>query len=107
MCGMFYKATVQSVLLYGSETWSLSPLSMKRLEGFHIRAAWQMSGKRPEQKEDGSWMYPCSEGVLQAVNLKPIAHYVDVQRQTVANFIVNWTIYELCMGAVRKRGLSV
>jgi hypothetical protein len=35
-CGMFYKATVQAMLLDGSGTWSLSPLSMKRLEGFHI-----------------------------------------------------------------------
>jgi hypothetical protein len=38
-CGMFYKATVQAILLFGSETWSLSPTSVKRLEGFHIRAA--------------------------------------------------------------------
>jgi hypothetical protein len=29
MCGMFYKATVKAVLLYGSETWSLPPLSIK------------------------------------------------------------------------------
>ncbi len=29
MCGMFYKATVQAVLLYGSETWSLPPSSVK------------------------------------------------------------------------------
>ncbi len=43
-CGMFYKATVQAVLLYGNETWNLSPMSVKRLEGFHIRAAWRMSG---------------------------------------------------------------
>ena len=88
-CGMFYKATVQAVLLYGSETWSLSPSSMKRLEGFHIRAAWQMSGKRPERNVDGSWTYPRSEEVLEAVGMKSIAHYVDVQRQTIANFIVN------------------
>ncbi len=51
-CGMFYKATVQAVLLYGSETWSLFPSSMKRLEGFHIRPAWRMSGKRPKR----TWM---------------------------------------------------
>ena len=35
VCGMFYKAVVQSVLLYGSETWTLSASSMKCLEGFH------------------------------------------------------------------------
>jgi hypothetical protein len=83
--GMFYKATVQAVLLYGSETWSLSHSSMKRLEGFHIRAAWRMSGKKPERNKNGSWTYPRSDAVLKAVGLKPIAHYLDVRRQTVEN----------------------
>ncbi len=75
---MFYKATVQAVLLYGSEMWSLSPSSMKRLEGFHIRAAWQMSGNRPERNVDRSWTYPRLEEVPEAVGMKSIAHYVDV-----------------------------
>jgi hypothetical protein len=52
-------------------------------------------------------MHLRSEDVLQAVGLKPIAHYVDVRQQTVANFIVNRPIYELCAGAVRKRGPPV
>ncbi len=88
-CGMFYKATVQAVLLYGSETWNLSPMSVKRLEGFHIRATWQMSGLRPEKKPNESWLYPRSKDVLDAAGLHMIAHYMDVHRQTVANFIVN------------------
>ena len=37
-CGMFYKAIVQAILLFGSETWSLSPTSVERLEDFHICA---------------------------------------------------------------------
>ncbi len=82
-------------------------VKQKRLEGFHICAAWQMSGKLPVRKEDGSWMYPHLEDVLKAVGLKPIAHYVAMRQQTVANFIVNQPIYELCAGAVRKRGLPV
>jgi hypothetical protein len=39
VCGVFYIAIVQAVLLFGSEMWKLSPLSLKSLEGFHIRAA--------------------------------------------------------------------
>ncbi len=35
----FYKAVMQSVLLYGSETWNLTKTTLARLEGFHIRAA--------------------------------------------------------------------
>jgi hypothetical protein len=46
-CGIFYKATVQSILLFGSERWNFSPLGLKLLEGFHIRATWRMAGKRP------------------------------------------------------------
>ena len=40
VCGMFYKATVQAILLFGSETWNVSPSMLRRLEGFHIRSAW-------------------------------------------------------------------
>ena len=32
ICGVFYKATVMSVLLFGSETWSLAPGTLKRLD---------------------------------------------------------------------------
>ncbi len=52
--GMFYKPTIQAVLLYGSEIWSLSQSSMKHLEGFHILAMWRMSDKRPEWNVNGS-----------------------------------------------------
>ncbi len=52
-------------------------------------------------------MYPCLADVLNAAGLETIIHYMDVRQQTVANFIVNQPIYELCTGAVRKRGLPV
>ncbi len=39
----FYKAMVQSLLLYCSETWVISKSVMARLEGFHIRAAYKMA----------------------------------------------------------------
>jgi hypothetical protein len=106
-CGMFYKATEQAILLFRSETWNLSPTSVKRLEGFHIRAAWQMSGMRPERKAKGSWSYPRSKDVLEAASLQTISHYMDMRRQTVANFIVNRPIWELCVGAVRRRGSPI
>jgi hypothetical protein len=69
-CGIFYKATVQSILLFGSKTWNLSPSSLKLLEGFHIRAAWRMAGKRPMRLPDGTWTYPNSAQVLEDIGLK-------------------------------------
>jgi hypothetical protein len=79
MSGMFYKATVQAVLLYGSEMWSLPPSSIKRLEGFHIQAAWRMSGFRPEKKPDGSWSYPRLVDKLEKAGLETIIHYMGVR----------------------------
>jgi hypothetical protein len=69
-CGMSYKATLQVVLLYGSEMWSLPPSSVKRLEGFHIGVAWQMSGLWPEKKSNGTWLYPCLADVLEKAGLQ-------------------------------------
>jgi hypothetical protein len=54
VCGIFYIATVQLILLFGSEMWNLSPPSLKLLEGFHIRAAWCMADKRPMRLPDGT-----------------------------------------------------
>ena len=39
VCGIFYKAIVQAILLFGSETWCLTPTTLKCLEGFHSKAA--------------------------------------------------------------------
>ena len=44
VCGMFYKGTVQSMLLFGSETWCLAPSTLKSLEDFHVKAARSMTG---------------------------------------------------------------
>ena len=32
-CAAFYRATVQAILLFSSETWNLTPSALKRLEG--------------------------------------------------------------------------
>ena len=39
VCGMFYKTTVWSVLLFGSKAWVLAPATLKHLEGFHVKVA--------------------------------------------------------------------
>ncbi len=106
VCGVFYKATVMAVLLFGSETWNLAPSSLKRLEGFHHRAAWRMVGTGPWLNPDGSWTYPNTEAVMKEVGLRSISHYVEVRRQHIFNFIVNRPILDLCRESVRKRGSS-
>jgi hypothetical protein len=106
-CGVFYKAIVQLILLFRSKTWMFSPVSLKSLEGFHIRASWRMAGKRPMKLTDGTWTYPNLAAVLDKVGLKTIAHYISVRRQHVASYIVNKPIFQSCVDGVRRRGSSV
>jgi len=96
VCGMFYKATVQAVLLFGSEAWSLflSSSAMKSLEGFHLQAVWRMALiNKSHRKLDGTWKYPSLEDVLKEVGLFTIAHYAEVWRQTIASCIINQSIF--------------
>jgi hypothetical protein len=104
VCGVFYIAIVQAVLLFGSETWKLSPLHLKSLEGFHIRAARHMAGKMPIKNPDGTWTYPSSRDVLKAVRLQTINHYISACRETIARFIVDQPLFALCWDGNRKRG---
>ncbi len=105
-CGIFYKATMQLILLFGSETWNLSPSSLKLLKGFHIRAAWRMTGKRPVKLRDGTWTYPNLAQVLEDAGLKTVAHYIAVWRQHIANYIVNKPIFTTCVEGGRRQGSS-
>ena len=61
----FYKAVVQSVLLYGSKTWNLTQTAPARLEGFHIRATYQMAKEhKPWKGPNHVWVYPATSDVL-------------------------------------------
>jgi hypothetical protein len=101
--GVFYIAIVQAVLLFGSETWKLSPLSLKILEGFHIRAAGCMTGKMPTKNPEGTWTYPSSRDVLKTVGLQTIDHYIGAHWETIACFIVDRPLFALCWEGNGKR----
>ena len=106
VCGMFYKAVVQAVLLFGSETWVLTPSTMQALCGFHIRSTYRMAREHAPRKDpqSGEWHYPSSALALEEVGLHTIEHYVQVRRQTIAAYIVDRPIFELCMDGRRRQG---
>jgi hypothetical protein len=64
--GSFYKAIVQSVLLYGSETWVISAANMRKLASFHPHGCARFISNRHIQPDDeGTWTYPSNESVLE------------------------------------------
>jgi hypothetical protein len=77
----FYKAVVQAILLYGSETWNLTASALARLEGFHICSAYKMAQEhRPRQGANHVWTYPRSADMLEECGMRTIAEYIRKQR---------------------------
>ena len=83
-------AVVQSILLFGSETWALTETSLSVLEGFHVRSAYRMATVHcPRKLNSSTWSYPKTEDVLEEVGLKTIREYIEVRRNTIAAGIVS------------------
>ena len=96
---------MQSVLLYGSETWVLSTASLARLEGFHLRAAYRMAKKHvPRWGLHQQWVYPPSDKVLEECGMHTIEHYIDVRRETIMRYVVDHSILAECQGADQRCG---
>ena len=96
--GRFFQAVVQSVLLYGSESWDMRGALLKQLRGFQIRAAWRMCREhRPQLDEEGKWRYPSRGDVLKEAGLKDIEEYIAARRTTVARFVAGRPVFEACV----------
>ena len=48
--GQFYITIVMSVLLYGSESWTITGKNLIKLQSFHNRALRYMTGKHIKKK---------------------------------------------------------
>jgi hypothetical protein len=109
VCGMFFKAVVQAVLLYGSETWVLTESAMRCLEGFYYRAACRMAREnRPKKNsQTGEWTYPARKDVFEEVGLYTLTDYIDRRRKTIGAYIsTDRSIFDLCRNGERRRGTS-
>jgi hypothetical protein len=95
--GMFYKAVVQLVMLFGPESWVLLQPMLKALEGFHWRVARRLAGKQPYlDLWTGEWVYPPIDKVLEEVGMYSIDHYVKKRQNAVADYVATRPIFDLC-----------
>ena len=100
---MFYKAVVQSVLLFGSETWVMSDRMMQALRGFHHRAARRITSMMP-YREGGEWVYPSTTEVLKEAGMYSMEHYLNVRRNKLVDYVATRPIGELFNGVERMSG---
>ena len=62
--GHFFKAVVQQVLLFGAETWVMTPWIERELESFMHGTAHRIMGRQPRRGWDGKWYYPSLSGAM-------------------------------------------
>ena len=107
IAAVFYQAVIQSVLLFGSETWCLNETILKELRGFHITAAYRMAKvHKPRKDEEGNWTYYPSKDVLEEVGLLTIDEYIEKRRNKVAEYIATRPVLDLCRGESRRPGTT-
>ena len=99
-----YLAVVQLVLIYGSETWFLTPLMQRVLGRFHHRLARILMGRKPRKGRYGGWFYPPLKYATAEAGLQEVETYIYFSHNTVAEYIATRPIIDLCMLADRRLG---
>ena len=55
MSGIFFKVVVQALLIFESDTWVMTPLMGRSLQGVQHRVAKYITGRQPWRIQDRSW----------------------------------------------------
>ena len=103
----FYTAVTQAVLLFGAETWVLTPRMEKSLDSFQSRFARKITGRKPRRQKDRSWEYPPLAETTREAGMVRIRTYITRRQNTVAQYIATRTILDLCEQATQQPGARV
>ena len=101
--GYFYKAIVQAVLLYGCETWVVTPAMLRALSGFHNRMARRIANRMPRLLSNGEWHYPCVAQAREIAGLHTIEEYIRRRQATLVEQIALRPVHRLCQQATPLR----
>ena len=98
---MLYKEAVQSVLLYGSESWVVTGEILKFLEVLKNQAAiiiTEMTARRTTSEE---WEWTPVAEALENSGIWTIKEYIQQRQETLVAKVACWPIYGLCTGLKR------
>ena len=96
-----YKAVVQAVLLFGAETWVLTPWMERDLDSFEHRVAQRITGIQPRRWGGVIWAYPQLEEAMGEAGFEGIRKSVTRRQNTVAQYISTQPILDLCERSTR------
>ena len=93
---IFYKVIIQTVLLYGSETWVLNEYGRNKPKSFHNKCARFLTG-RYITKIDDKWVYPETKKTLELAHLLPVEDYIMKRITTIRTYAFGTEIYKECI----------
>ena len=102
--GGFYVTIVQSIFIFGLETYIVTPYIRNMFGGFHHRVARRLSGNFPRRQAHGTGEYPHLGGEMRAAGLEDISAYVSRYQNTVAYYIATCPILDLFLEVKRRSG---
>ena len=86
--GFFFKAVVQAVLIFGVETWVVTPRTDRVLGGFHDQVEQWLTGRLPRIRQDRKLEYTSTaEAGREDVGFEAMGEYIRRRQNTVAQFI--------------------
>ena len=100
----FYTAVTQAVLLFGAETWVLTPRMEKALDNFQYRVARKITGRKLRQNKYEIWDYPRLAGAMREAVMVGIRTSITRRQNIVAQYIATRPILDLCEQATRRPG---
>ncbi len=85
------------MLLFGSESWNLTPVLLMWLEGFYIRCGYRMIWMHTQKcGPTNTWVYPALSGVLMECGLQTIEEYIQHWRQSIVVWVVDRLLFAAC-----------
>ena len=104
--GIFYKAIVKLMILYGRESWVVMGDMLKLLEWFHHRADIRIVGMPAHHMTIRVWEWPSVADSLDTSGLWPIKDCIQCSQASIAAQAAYRTIYELYTGTDRMTEAS-
>ena len=91
---------MKQVLLFGAETWVVTPMMERALSAFIHGAARRLTGRQPRKGGGGGkWHYPSLEGGMKEAGLTDVRTSINRRQKTVARYIATRPLLDLCKGA--------
>ena len=87
LSGFFFKAVIQSVLLFGAEMWVVIPSMGRVLGGFRDQVARRLVGRLPRRRPDRNWEYTSVEAARAEAGFEPMKTYILKTQNMIAQYI--------------------